>query len=89
LTRWRSYNRALWGTEIGRIYASGNSGKCRVTTAGPRIEASPTTLNFGPTTIGQTNERTLVVQNTGSTTILNSLAISNAVFNPRLGNIYF
>lgn len=74
------YNRALSELEIQQIYASANSGKCRSTVAGARIEASPVTLDFGLTTTGQTNERTLVVQNTGSTTLSNSLAFSNAVF---------
>ena len=75
------YNRALPQSEILQLFASRHSGKCRDATAGPRIEASPLMLGFGATTIGQTNdEPTLVVQNTGSTPLSASLAISNAVF---------
>ena len=75
------YNQALTQADILRLFASRHSGKCRDTITGSRIEASPVTLDFGPTTIGEINDQpTLVVQNTGSTPLSASLAISNAVF---------
>ena len=75
------YNRALSPDEIVAIFAAGGQGKNKEALAGPWIEISPDTLDFGSPLLGQSKELTLTVRNLGGMALtIKTLNLDNGRF---------
>lgn len=73
------YRRALSSNEISALFAAGADGKCAIISS--VLEVTPTALDFGYVAVGQGNNLTLTVSNSGNTPlVLSNIVASNPQF---------
>jgi hypothetical protein len=75
------YDRALTTAEVGQLYRAGEHGKCIDDLAHPRLEVSPSSVDFGGLLVGQNREMGLTLNNRGNASlVVESITTGNAQF---------